>query len=265
MVGTEASESGYIQGAGDDSEGWSHGLTPALFWRDHDQFLEAVEEDLLDMIRRSIAADRCSDTMGAHAVKAGSTNLYIGTLASAMRPELYDAIVICSEKSLPISDPKNRGYRRVKTLHLLCSDGKLGSRALRSHLPRILPFLKSLPTKDNPPNILFACSTGKDLSVGVALTVLCAFFDCDSKSTCTLSFAYFMKACCFVDDPRLTAPRDQFNLEPSHTTIDKSLIRRRLAYITSAKPDANPSRSTLQSVHSFLMPRETARGEGVCP
>ena len=48
---------------------------------------------------------------------------------------------------------------------------------------------------------------------------------------------------------------DAFSRKISSTPIGKSLVRRRLATITTAKPDANPSRSTLQSVHSFLMPR----------
>ena len=48
---------------------------------------------------------------------------------------------------------------------------------------------------------------------------------------------------------------DRFNCHATSMSIDKALIRRRLATITTAKPDANPSRSTLQSVHSFLMPR----------
>ena len=48
---------------------------------------------------------------------------------------------------------------------------------------------------------------------------------------------------------------DRFSYHVTSMSIDKALIRRRLATITTAKPDANPSRSTLQSVHSFLMPR----------
>ena len=48
---------------------------------------------------------------------------------------------------------------------------------------------------------------------------------------------------------------DRFNYHATSMSVDKALIRRRLATITTAKPDANPSRSTLQSVHSFLMPR----------
>ena len=48
---------------------------------------------------------------------------------------------------------------------------------------------------------------------------------------------------------------DRFKHHATNMSVDKILIRRRLATIITAKPDANPSRSTLQSVHSFLMPR----------
>ncbi len=37
--------------------------------------------------------------------------------------------------------------------------------------------------------------------------------------------------------------------------VDKLLVKQRLAWISSAKPDANPSRATLQAVNSFLMRR----------
>ena len=45
----------------------------------------------------------------------------------------------------------------------------------------------------------------------------------------------------------------------TRAAIDKSFIRRRLAWITNAKPDSNPSRSTLQAVNSFLMERPVVR------
>src|SRR6266487_750297 len=32
VSGGEISEGGYIQGAGDDTENWAHGLTPSIFW-----------------------------------------------------------------------------------------------------------------------------------------------------------------------------------------------------------------------------------------
>lgn len=44
-------------------------------------------------------------------------------------------------------------------------------------------------------------------------------------------------------------------LKESSVEIDKGFIRRRLAWLTMAKPDVNPSRATLQAVNGFLMPR----------
>ncbi len=181
VLGAEMTEDGYIQGAGDDSEGWSNGLTPTLFWRHSEQLLAAVEDDIPDLIEGLIATDQNHNATESNAVKIGSTRLYIGTLPSAEQAEQYDGIITCSN-TLP-SDPnqETKDNRGMRTLDLPCGDGKLGSRALRSQLPRIPPFIASLPTSSSPPKILFACPTGRDLSVGVALAVLCLFFDDDCK------------------------------------------------------------------------------------
>lgn len=48
--------------------------------------------------------------------------------------------------------------------------------------------------------------------------------------------------------------RDVAN-SPNDHDIGKHLVKQRLAWISSSKPDANPSRATLQAVNSFLMPR----------
>lgn len=44
-----------------------------------------------------------------------------------------------------------------------------------------------------------------------------------------------------------------FTITQTEHAIDKQFIRQRLAWIMSSKHDANPSRSTLQSVNAFLM------------
>ena len=44
--GTEASENGYIQGAADDHEAWSQGLTPPLFWKHRDEILQMSETEV---------------------------------------------------------------------------------------------------------------------------------------------------------------------------------------------------------------------------
>ena len=256
VIDAEASENGYIQGAGDDSEGWSHGLTPAVFWKHKDQLLSTIEEDMPTLIQHLIRS--CPDTGDGDAVRLGSTSLYIGTISNTLTPELYDGIIVCSNVSPSKPGPTLENARKngTRLLHFLCSDGKLGSRALRSHLPLLLPFFRSLTFGDKPRKILSACSTGKDLSVGVALAVLCLFFDDDcvltpytSKHPSVILTGYLLLSL-------IRAWADNLKVETSKA-IDKSIIRRRLTYITTVKPDANPSRSTLQSVNAFLMPRKT--------
>lgn len=254
MVGAEITENGYIQGAGDDSEGWSHGLTPPVFWENKEQLLGAVEENIADVIYQMIEFDRHYVPGHDSAVKIGSTNFYIGRLADATQLDSsYDGIVICTQKPPHIPDSKDRGVEQKRILHFPCNEGKLGSRALRSHLPRLRPFLASLPSHAEPPKLLFACSTGNDLCVGVALTALCMLFDDECKHNLDISLIVSARFGAFW---QLTSVLiDSYNFELGDKSIDKALIRRRLAYISSAKPDANPSRSTLQSVNAFLMPR----------
>lgn len=174
-------EEGYIQGAGDDSEGWSTGLTPNLFWRHREQLLAANQEDIPDIIQKLTTTDQDNGAADSDPVKIGPTRLYIGTLSSAGQAEHYDGIVFCGGTILFKPDEDTKDAQKKAILHLPCGDGKLGSRALRSQFSRLPPFITSLPACGLPPKILFMCPTGKDLSVGVMLVVLCLFFDDDCK------------------------------------------------------------------------------------
>lgn len=182
VAGAEMTQDGYIQGAGDDSESWSHGLTPTLFWRHRDQLLAAVEEEMPRLIQDLINTDQGRSSVSSDAVKLAPTSLYIGTLSSVAQAELYDGIVICNHALPSKPDRVIKVDERTRILDLRCDDGKLGSRALRSHFPRIPPFIASLTEYSSSPKVLFVCPTGKDLSVGVALAVLCLFFDDHSES-----------------------------------------------------------------------------------
>jgi tRNA A64-2'-O-ribosylphosphate transferase len=75
--------------------------------------------------------------------------------------------------------------------------------------------------------LVVACESGKDASIGVALALLCLFFDAQGQ---------------------LTSKQNE-------QRIDKAFIRGRLGWISTALPDANPNRATLQSVNSYLMDR----------
>ena len=174
-------EDGYIQGAGDDSEGWSHGLTPELFWRHRDQLLTAVEQELPDLIQNLISTGQSNSLAPSDTVKLGPTSLCIGTLSSVAQAEFYDGIVSCNGALPSKLDLETKDDKGARTLDLQCGHGKLGSRALRFEFPRIPPFIASLADHGSPPKILFVCPTGNDLSVGIALAVLCLFFDDNCK------------------------------------------------------------------------------------
>lgn len=191
VFGAEMTEYGYIQGAGDDNEGWSNGLTPDLFWGHREQLLAADQEGITDLIQDLISTDQDNSIADSDAVKIGPTRLYIGTLSSAGQAEHYDGIVVCGG-TLPFKlDQEIKDAKERATLYLPCGDGKLGSRALRSQFPRIPSFINSLPDRGLPPKILFVCLTGKDLSVGVMLVVLCLFFDDNCKQHQCSSFRSF--------------------------------------------------------------------------
>jgi len=107
-------------------------------------------------------------------------------------------------------------------IHLPCTSGKNGSRQLRASLQN----LEDLATITKPePKILIAGPDGKDMVVGAALAIVCSFIDENGKLDCT-------------------------NRQPAANKVE---IKKRLSWIIVSKPDAAPSRATLQSVNSYIM------------
>ena len=217
VKGTEISESGYIQGAADDSEGWAHGLTPELFWKHHEKLLTTSEDEMPDVVS-GLLQDNTVLTSEAALIKP-TTNISIGSDQNQHAAYLqeFDLVVNCSRK-------ESAGSRRVVSLD--CPIGKAGSTSLRKKLPVIRSLVADTFQRKSAARILFTCATGRDLSIGAALLTLCFFFD---------------------DTGQL-----QKSLQPEHS-IDKLLVKQRLAWISSSKPDIQPSRSTLQAVNSILM------------
>lgn len=182
MHGSEARESGYIQGAGDDSESWSHGLTPAVFWQHRQSLLETPEGLLPGLIKELMAAEKeCGNTRDEISLVSPTSGIYLGTLAAASQAEGYDGIISCVDGIIPTQNAEGKSPTCGKRLDLMCGSGKLGSRALRNELCRIVPFVHTLTAPNHVPKILFACSTGRDLAVGAALAVICLFVHDDCK------------------------------------------------------------------------------------
>ncbi|KAL2868197.1 initiator tRNA phosphoribosyl transferase family protein [Aspergillus lucknowensis] len=219
VYGAEISEGGYIQGAGDDSEGWAHGLTPPVFWAHKRTLLAQAEEDLPDVIEKLTQEYRKHGSGPQATLIAPTRNLYISQAdPSLVDRGLYDLVVDCNGNA-------KTTIGNQKRLNLGCISSKQGGRDLRNHLDKVRTFVSSHLGSDSSQSLLFMCESGKDLSAGALLTILCLFYN---------------------DAGEFVGPR----LEQ---TIGKQFIRQRLAWIVSSKHDVNPSRSTLQSVNAFLM------------
>jgi tRNA A64-2'-O-ribosylphosphate transferase len=169
--GAEMSEGGYIQGAGDDSEGWSHGLTPPVFWANKPTLFGAAEEDLPGLIGNLMEEHR-KQGPDQHATLVRPTrNTYIGqTDPRANDGGRYDLVIDCNE------DPA-AAEGDTKRLNLGCARSKLGSRDLRKYLDKVQAFVSSNLTSNPSQSLLVTCESGRDLSAGALLTILCLFYD----------------------------------------------------------------------------------------
>ncbi|KAJ5495160.1 hypothetical protein N7539_000276 [Penicillium diatomitis] len=219
VQGAEMSEGGYIQGAGDDSEAWAHGLTPPVFWANREILKQTAEEDLPGVIADLVAEYKRQNTVHQATLIAPTRNLYISQ--TDVRVDVgtqYDLVIDCH------GDPRTTEGNSGR-LNLGCASAKLGSRDLRKSLSRVREFIAAQLGSDSSRTLLVTCETGKDLSAGVVLAIVCLFYAEDGS----------------------------FDVSQSKRSMSKQFIRQRLAWIVSSKHDVNPSRSTLQSVNAFLM------------
>ncbi|KAI9826938.1 MAG: hypothetical protein M1832_005877 [Thelocarpon impressellum] len=205
--GAEASEGGYIQGAGDDSEAWARGLTPEVFWAHRPALLGAPEAEVEALIA----------SLAARPVPSGLTP----APAVPIRPT---TTLFLSSSPLP-------GHATVLAPSLPA--GKLGSRALRAYL-QTLPSVLTAPLSSP---VLVAVADVADHGVGIALAVLCLWYDEGGE-------------------PMGVA------LRPGDGRLDKGFVKRRLAWLGNIDPanGKGPSRATLLAVHSFVLSPVARRG-----
>lgn len=179
--GSEASESGYIQGAGDDSETWSLGLTPAGFWHHREELLQRPDGLHPGFIQDLMAVEKEHTTTNEISLVTLTKGIYLCTLDAARQAQGFDGIISCIDNTIPNHNAEANPAIHGKRLNLQCGSGKLGSRALRNQLGRIPPFITTLTPHTHVPRILFACSSGTDLAVGAALVVICLFINDNCK------------------------------------------------------------------------------------
>jgi tRNA A64-2'-O-ribosylphosphate transferase len=187
--------------------------------------MSTSEEDAPYVISKLVAEEAHTTTPSTVTIVKPTTRLFIST-SQNVDMSAFDVVISCTPSPIPASSLKTAGIKHC--LHLKCNEiGKLGSRDLRSELPLLAPFLSSLPAFHNGPALLVCCPTGKDLSVGTALAILCLF----TSDTGAIDLS----------------------TRKSAQEIDKNFIKQRLSWITMSNPALNPSRATLQSVNTVLL------------
>ncbi|KAI1811055.1 initiator tRNA phosphoribosyl transferase [Poronia punctata] len=232
VVGGEMSEGGYIQGAGDDTENWAMGLTASVFWRNKDVLISAAEADLPELVKKILVAgekeeqDDDDDDVGVVGKNRNTPVQVLPGIFVGKVPEGKDrtpTIAFVPGTTAHDTWEKSPVYMEVG----IGKQAKIASRNLRAALPTICSFAARHIATDQVKRVLIVCESGKDLSVGVALALACQFFDADGNYVSSETGAG-------VD-------------------VNKSVIKTKLGRIMMAFPEANPSRTTLQSVNSYLM------------
>ncbi|KAI0397055.1 initiator tRNA phosphoribosyl transferase [Xylariaceae sp. FL0594] len=263
VPGGEMSEGGYIQGAGDDTENWALGLTAPLFWANAEVLLSTPEPGLPDLVRSLVAnKHRLEDGDAEKPVQVGP-GIFVGRLPITAASAANGAIAAQDRPGWGtiafVPETTDRDSWLRSPFYMAVGIGKqvkIASRNLRTALPAICDFAQShlreryrqqeerRERKENchdgkkeegdgeeERNLLITCETGKDLSVGVALAVLCQFFD---------------------EAGNYNQPKPKDLCAPGEG-VNKRIIKTKLGRIMMAFPEANPSRATLQSVNSYLM------------
>ncbi|KAM0523270.1 hypothetical protein ACHAPE_001765 [Trichoderma viride] len=245
VIGSEVDEGGYIQGAGDDTENWALGLTPDVFWANTTALLSSPEADLPDLIVRLVEEAKVKRQAGegsqaALPRKQLTPHISVRPLStphdlSTPPVKQEDECLILLTDASPT--PKESWIQSPTHIRVDLGKHKTASRNLRLALPEICSFAATFLQKHHsasdppadgnkqPPQIIVACDSGKDLSVGVALALSCYLFD----------------------------DQGNFRVPDENASFTKTLVKIRLGTIMTVYPEANPSRTTLQSVNSFLM------------
>jgi len=217
-------EGEYIQGAGDDHEGWARecGLTPAVFWRHADRILAAGEEEIEEAVACAVAEGVGAQGGGVTLRRAQAVTRDGKVVVAAwggLESLDGDALVVnCAERKLEMPG--------CRCIQFPVQATKKGNRALRMGLPELEPTVRGFLEKGE--TVMFVCENGDDVAPAVALHFLCLFYDDEGR---------------FV-------PGGQ-----RRGDIDKAYVKRRTAWIAAARPTANPARGLLNAVNSELMER----------
>ncbi|EGC37555.1 hypothetical protein DICPUDRAFT_149867 [Dictyostelium purpureum] len=195
----------YVQGAGDDEEGWSYGLTPQLFWSNCKEILDIQQDCLEDFISnllleskiKSISIDQQEKSdnsgndnnhnnihMNNRYTDEGTEN--IGDLNFTVSNSLkclnsvwskFDVILNCSEITYEgIITESSPQKHKDNYLHLPIREGKIGKNDLQQQLPLAEKFIIDRIKENKDYKILLHSTTGKANCVSILLSIITKYF-----------------------------------------------------------------------------------------
>ncbi|OAV93172.1 initiator tRNA phosphoribosyl transferase [Puccinia triticina 1-1 BBBD Race 1] len=218
----------YIQGAGDDHEGWSRGLTHKLFWDNHHEFLAAHRhelESLIDLIVSSSLDNTCSNLKRVEVFEVRTTKLFIclpnDFNQNSSSEDALD-VIISGGDSVELRCKKDKIEKKVVVANNRVM--KNLSKTLSSVLPECIQMMK-----DSKAVRLTAIGPkldeSKEIMVAIALCLLVNVFNDHGLH-------------------RQEPPKQ----------IEKADIRHRLHWmIEASKGTLNPPRSILKRVNNYLI------------
>eukprot|EP00668_Euglena_longa_P030365 GGOE01037833.1.p1 GENE.GGOE01037833.1~~GGOE01037833.1.p1 ORF type:complete len:501 (-),score=121.58 GGOE01037833.1:96-1598(-) len=233
----------YVQGAGDDHQAWSLGLTPQQFW-EHKSWLVDDCDDEAECQRRvaDVLEGRAPPALqkvtsavpnaaSAAAKPIGETGLYIAAASAFQRADfpaapLFALLLNCSsvEWAAEAAPPAVQQCQHC-FLPVL--------RAHKHHLERQLQrALTAINGGLQRGNVCLVCDTGTTISPAMAVAALVLLYDAQHT---------------FVPQPSI----DLAVVRAAGVT--KASIRRCLTFVASHLPEACPDRNLMKQVNRFFL------------
>lgn len=264
----------YTQGSGDDEEMWSLGLNPAMFWEAgvHERLLSTPRKDLASLI--AVVVNEGKKKRPAEAVRSASQGLRDSRVVGSAFFCGRRAAIHYSKNAAHLDQSALEGYcvviqlnaeqrkegnsnvddsepldRCVGVLRFAIPDGKRGLAALRLFLTPILEAVQTaLYDADSQARtdvrILVADSCLSDSLISILVALLATFYAASSAVSPSSASAHRPVLLDTVD-----AVRQQ------RLNLTKDEVRRRLQWIVSEMPTANPSRGHMLRVNEVLLSR----------
>lgn len=214
----------YIQGAADDHESWSMGLTPSMFWANQEEFLTCSRDLTPQLIERVVHSSISGGKeRQVRAIDAVNGRISLSSLSSVKQLR-GDAMVIQVDKP-PHDLTISTALMNPRHLIVYAKDGKTDQAQL---LHEILPAVDRFGQdwlRSNQSLVVADVEACYDISIGILMLLLVRHFDDEGHR----------------------------REEGQSCEVSKVAMRRRLEWIQQSIPRANPSRTTMKRVNEYAI------------